>query len=157
MYRFLWLLANYTKENQSIGVGFCCGVEGADFSLPTSVLHQTTIKCHRLSVVCHDQYVKRAFVVVIWSVFVAFAFLIHLLADRRWGFLSFSFVLRSFFCPPSFLLFVLRPGRYKATKTLLCMSSCIFLLWVRCGGRCAGCSVSGKASEVTNERAFSCR
>ena len=52
-----------------------CGRRGDDFSLPTSVLHQTTIKCHWTSVVCLDQYAERAFVVAVWSVFVVFAFL----------------------------------------------------------------------------------
>jgi hypothetical protein len=80
---------------------------GDDFSLRTSVLHQKAIKCHRLSVVCHDQYGERAFVVVVWSVFVVFALL-----STRWQIafasLSFSFVL-SFLPLSSFLPTVCPP------------------------------------------------
>jgi hypothetical protein len=65
--------AKLHEENQGFRVGFPCGVEGDDLSLPTSVLHQKTVKCHRLSVVCNDQCGERAFAVVVWSVFVVFA------------------------------------------------------------------------------------
>lgn len=103
------------------------------FLLRTCVLHQNTIKCHRLSVVCHDQYGERAFVVVARSVLVVFALL-----SSRWQIAvaalpSFAFVL-SFLFLSSFLPIVCPPPWPLSNKeTLLSMSGCSFLS-VGCGG-----------------------
>jgi len=144
VYRFLWLLPKCIRENSASGSDFPVGGQGDDFLLLTSGLHQKTIKCHRPTIACHDQYDELAFVMVGRSVFVVFALL-----SIRWqiavaSLLSFSFVLRSFFCPPSFLLIVLRPGRCKTKNTALHVNSFLFMdgLWKAvCMQYCA----SGKA------------
>ena len=74
MYRFLWLLPDYTKEIRA-SVGFRIVSEGDDFSLLTPVLHRKTINCHRASVVCDDGYVERTFVLLVLLLFAGFAFL----------------------------------------------------------------------------------
>jgi len=58
VYRFLWLLPDYTKEIRA-SVGFRIVSERDDFSLLTPVLHRKTINCHRASVVCDGGYVER--------------------------------------------------------------------------------------------------
>lgn len=64
VYQFLWLLAKYIgKSGPTLDLP---GLGGRRrFFASTSVLHQKTIKCHRLSVVCSDQCVALLFVVLL--------------------------------------------------------------------------------------------
>jgi hypothetical protein len=75
VYRFRWLLPNFTKENNASGLDLAVGQGRRFFVSNLGFLHQATIKFYRLSIVCHDQYAELAFVVVVWSSFVGFAFL----------------------------------------------------------------------------------
>ena len=192
MYRFLWLLTNYTKENQSIRVGFCCGVEGDDFSLPNSVLRcgllflphrphtphgspgrqsriftmsqspsrdpraslhitscpwtisfhpaETTIKCHRPSVVCDDQYAERAFVVAGWSVFVVFALL-----STCWQISPLRLSFHLFFVP----FFVLLPS-YSLSSALAAIKRPRHFFACQVVHIYCGCVVEGPVNQLQN-------
>jgi hypothetical protein len=84
------------------------GGEGDDFLLLTSVLHQKTIKCHRASVVCDDEYVWHSFIVLV---------LILPDHDRQ-----IAVALLPLRLPSSFLSsYDLLPVRPKTTKTLRCI------------------------------------
>ena len=130
MYRFLWLLPNYTKENNASGLDFAVVSRATIFRFQP--LFSIKIPSNATGRVLFVMINMLSVHLCLWWWFgLSLWFLLSCprpLADLVVAsLLSFSFVLRSFFCAPSFLLFVLRLGLCQTTKKLLCISGCIFL------------------------------
>jgi len=114
-------------------IGFPVGRQTTFFLLLTSVLHQKTIKGHRPSVVCSDQYARHPLLVLLLTLIVPFT---SLPAHHRTASLQAFWTSGPLVSLP--ILFFLVPVRAKTNKTLICIFwKCTFSpcgLWRVCRG-----------------------